>query len=116
MRLEPYYPEWVAIVAAGNHLQLGEYEQANAINAALFASEKDTAYTRLIPLAGMAVAAVFQGDIEGGREYIRKLLELKPNSNVKHFQHRLRYEKDKAFWGRYFDALRQAGLPENPPS
>ena len=115
MRLEPYYPEWVASVAAYGHLALGEYEQANAIYAAHFASKKDNSHTRFFALCGLAAIAVFQGDVKGGQKHITKLLQLKPNSNIKHLHSRIWYGKDKTFTARYLDAVRQAGLPENPP-
>ena len=115
MRLEPYYPEWVGTVAAWAHLQLGEYEQAKAIYTSHLALEKDNPHTRLFPLSNLAVIAVFEGNVESGREYIQKLLEIKPNSSVELIRRRSSYGKDKAFLNRSLDALRKAGLPEHPP-
>ncbi|MBT4490867.1 MAG: adenylate/guanylate cyclase domain-containing protein, partial [Rhodospirillaceae bacterium] len=58
MRLEPYYPEWVANYLAFGHLMIGQFEQAKPIYLAHMASEIDNPYTRISALTGLAVIAM----------------------------------------------------------
>ncbi len=114
MRLEPYYPDWVAGALAWGLVKLDAYEEAKAIFAAHVASDTKNPFTRGSALSGLAFIAMSQGEMERGREYIRNLRRFIPGIGVKRMQSGvfLGNDKDRDFGAKLLETLRQAGLPE----
>jgi adenylate cyclase len=116
MRFEPYFPPWVAFNLSFAYMHLGEFEEAKRIDEGLLASTnvKDVR-THPRVLGHLAAVAVFEGDLNKARDYANRLLKMKPNFNIAGYSRGYAFNKDQAFLARYYDALRKAGLPENPP-
>jgi len=116
MRYDPYYPTYAAYSLVFGLMHLGKHDEAKKIAEGLLAS-KDVADVRTHPAALrlLTAIAVFQDDLDMARGYANSLMELKPEFSISKFKRRVAYYKNKTFTTRYLDALRKAGLPENPP-
>ena len=111
MRLHPHYGEWVPVRLGFSLVAQEKYDEAQELFTAVIASGKSVRQ-RSQALEGMAVIAVFKGEMEKARDYIAQLLELNPQFSIQATQGRNGFMKDQAFLKRYLDALRQAGLPD----
>jgi len=111
MRLHPHYDEWVPVRLGFSLVAQEKYDEAEELFMAVIASGK-TIRQPVQALEGMAVIAVFKGEMEKARDYIAQLLELNPQFSIQATQGRNGFMKDQAFLKRYLDALRQAGLPD----
>ena len=111
MRLQPHYDEWVPVRLGFSLVAQEKYDEAQELFMAVIASGK-TIRQPVQALEGMAVIAVFKGEMEKARDYIAQLLELNPQFSIQATQGRNGFMKDQAFLKRYLDALRQAGLPD----
>jgi TolB-like protein/Tfp pilus assembly protein PilF len=115
MRLDPYYPNWYLIRLGMCYRMVGMYEESvAALEEGLERFRKggtapwDRAYLYLAATYSM------MGRLEKAREYVSKALEFNPKMSVDAWRKRLQY-KDQQHTDRILDALRKAGLPENPP-
>ena len=111
MRLHPHYDEWVPVRLAFSLVAQEKYDEAEELFTAVITSGKSVRQP-VQSLEGMAVIAVFKGEMEKARDYIVQLLELNPQFSITATKGRNGFMKDQAFLKRYLDALRQAGLPE----
>lgn len=111
MRLEPYYPDWVANVLSFCHLKLGQHNQAKAIFTTHAIAQTDNPYTRIAALAGLAFVAMTQGETLEAESCIRKILAQEPGLDASYILARLAWESDKAFVSHNVDTIRKAGLP-----
>ena len=116
MRLTPFHVDWVPLVLADSLVRLGQYDEAKAIYQGVLASPTKDVTLHPRSLRGLAAVSVFEGDIGRARGFAEKSLAFQPDRSVSEIRRALFYEKDQAFVKRYLDALRQAGLPEDPPS
>ena len=115
MRLDPYYPNWYLIRLGMCYRMVGMYEESvAALEEGLERFRKggtapwDRAYLYLAATYSM------MGRLEKAREYVSKALEFNPKMSVDAWRKRLQY-KDQQHTDCILDALRKAGLPENPP-
>jgi Tfp pilus assembly protein PilF len=111
MRLHPHYDEWVPVRLAFSLVAQEKYDEAEELFTAVITSGKSVRQP-VQSLEGMAVIAIFKGEMEKARDYIVQLLELNPQFSITATKGRNGFMKDQAFLKRYLDALRQAGLPE----
>jgi adenylate cyclase len=116
MRLEPDYPHWVASDLAAGLSMLGRLEEAKEVSLGILASDSEYAPSDRRALSGLASIAMKQGDQNKAKYYIEKLLEVSPNENVSMLKRRAYFLKDQKYVEGYISSLRQAGLPEQPPS
>ena len=112
MRYEPDYPHWFPTALALSLMMLGRYDEAKVIDNGLLASPTDDVRAHPIALQHLAVMAMIEGDQAGARQFIERLLAIRASVSIASAKRELYIIKDQAFVGRYLDALRQAGLPE----
>ena len=114
MRLDPYYPTAHLYMLGNSYCMAKEYENAIVIlEKAMERTEKAgnqhaNNYTSLIQ------ALVEFDQIGKAKQHAVELLKLNPNFSIKNWQKSLPY-KNPADQERHLDALRKAGLPEEPP-
>jgi hypothetical protein len=111
MRLEPYYPDWVANALAFGHLMLGQHDQAKAIFKSHVEARLDNPFTLIGAHGGLAFIAVNEGDLMAAKGHMTDLRKVHPEAGASWYRNRLSYLKDKAFIENYMMVLRQAGLP-----
>ncbi|MCZ6523512.1 MAG: adenylate/guanylate cyclase domain-containing protein [Alphaproteobacteria bacterium] len=112
MRYEPDYPHWFPTALALSLMMLGRYDEAKVIDNGLLASPTDDVRAHPIALQHLAVMAMIEGDQAGARQFIERLLAIRASASIASAKREIYIIKDQAFVGRYLDALRQAGLPE----
>ncbi len=114
MRLEPYSPDWVPFSLAYSLTMLDRYDEAKVI----FQSNVENANSTVAAWSTSALAAiaVWEGDNALAREYISGRLRENPELSMAVIKKANYAIRDQAFLSRYYEALRIAGVPENPPS
>ncbi|MBT4486079.1 MAG: hypothetical protein HOK30_25060 [Rhodospirillaceae bacterium] len=112
MRLQPYHPSWFPLMLGWAQLQLGENDAAGKMFDAVIASANVDGIVFRMALASRAVIAVFEGNMDLAHQYLEKVLEKHPSTNLYEANIRLYFMKDRDFAQRYIAALRQAGLQE----
>ncbi|MBT4085050.1 MAG: tetratricopeptide repeat protein [Alphaproteobacteria bacterium] len=112
MRLEPYYPSWVAAQAALVHLMLGQNDSARPILENIVVADNTDFFNRHAAMGRLAYIAQQSGDIASAKNWIGRLLKGMPNVSVAGTKQYYRSVRDQDFVTRYVDALRKAGLPE----
>lgn len=115
MRVEPDYAGWIPLSVQEYLVALERYDEAKIIANGVLASSNGDARFRLATLFILAVISVHEGDMETANEMVTEILNANPKANISDYQKRLYFVKDREFIERYLDALRTAGLPENPP-
>jgi adenylate cyclase len=111
MRLEPSYQPAYLVNLGDAYTMLGRSEEAiEAYEEYLERRSRG----RSAGYVGLAVNHMWLGHEDEARRYASQLLEEEPKFTVSAYKTRLRY-KDTAYVTRLLDALRKAGLPENPP-
>jgi adenylate cyclase len=115
MRYEPDYPHWVPYALVISQMMLGRYEEVKKSANDILTSETEDVRAHPGMLRMLAAIAVFEGDMTASHEYIKRLLELNPTANITPIKRRMNKYREQDFVTRYIDALRLAGLPENPP-
>jgi len=114
-RADPFRPKWVDIGAALNLVMLKNYDKAKKLATTVVASTPSTIIWHRAGLEILAVIAVFQDDVEAGSRYVSQVLEIFPKASITEQERRARGIRDLEFLENYSNALRKAGLPENPP-
>jgi adenylate cyclase len=110
MRLSPVYPAWYAAALGLAYMMNRDFPKAIAAHEQLIERKSllQFAYSRLA-----AIYAV-QDNEEKARAYAAELLKIKPDFTVSGWSKALIYQhQENLDWE--LDALRKAGLPENPP-
>jgi adenylate cyclase len=111
MRLEPTYQPWYLGSLGDAYTSAGKYEEAVEAYEQLLKRRPESASGHV----GLIVNHMWLDRQNEARSYASKLLESKPKFTLSSYRkRRLRY-KDAAYVERLLDALRRAGLPENPP-
>ena len=114
MRLDPYYPPSHLGILGSSYGMSGDYEKAIALlgkaqeRAKVEGSQRVNDHTRLIQ------ALVEFGQIERAKNEATEVLKLDPNFSLKNWQKSLFY-KNPSDLERTLNALRKAGLPDEPP-
>ncbi len=116
MRTEPYFPLWVAHSLGFSLIMLEEYSEAAAVSNAIIASPSDDIWIKNGARYHLIVIAMARSEFQKARELVKESQEAIPDVNVTWFGYAFRYLQDKEFLQSYLDALRLAGLPENPPN
>lgn len=113
MRTEPYHPDWIPSALSHGLTMMGQYEEANQIDLELAANSqtgvRHWAEQRLI------ATAVWEGDLELARKRAQDRLDHYPNESLARIRQFYFALKDTDFNNRFLDALRTAGIPEEPP-
>lgn len=105
-RVNPRYPGWYNFNAALAHFFLRDYDQA-----ILLAKAGISTYPKSLPPRRILVATLAEmGRLEEAREEARKLLEIRPDFRIS--THRNTPFLNPADQDRYFDAMKDGGLPE----
>jgi TolB-like protein/Flp pilus assembly protein TadD len=110
MRLNPRYPGWWLYQLGQGYRLSGQYDKA--IAALKEAVVRIPKLPR--PRLWLAIAYSQTGEIDKARDQVEKVLELRPKFSAKVYA-RVNPYKNPADLKRDLDALRKAGLPENPP-
>jgi TolB-like protein/cytochrome c-type biogenesis protein CcmH/NrfG len=110
MRLSPYYPAWMVGTLGLAYMMTGDYPKAIAANEQMIERKSllQFGYSRLA-----AIHAVLGND-EKAKVYAADLLNIKPDFNISNWSKVLIY-RDQEVLEWELNALRKAGLPENPP-
>lgn len=116
MRLQPFHAAWMPSALAFSHLMLGQHDEARKLLRTLADSPTPDQLARRNAIRSLAVLSVFEGDLAAARKHIEALRQIWPDANLAEEFTSRHYLSDRAFVARYLDALRQAGLPEKPPS
>jgi len=116
MRLDPLAGVWLPMNAGVAYSQTGDYNRANEIFSNVVANTPTELKFHHDSLAFLAAHAVFAGDQAKGRTYLAKLRAIKPDFSISELKKGSEAFKDKAYLGSIWAALRQAGMPDLPPS
>jgi TolB-like protein/predicted Zn-dependent protease len=110
MRLHPRYPDWYLYRIGVAYRMLGRYGEAEAALKEFY----DRNPTRnLMSVTALAATYSMMGRSEEARSLVDKALELDSNASLERVA-KMHYFRDPAHLERILDALRKAGLPENP--
>ena len=120
MLAEPYYPHWALLELAVAQMVLKRNDEAKEIAICILASETDYILAHRGSLGLLVAISVWEGDPASARQYLERLLKIQPNFSLALVKFQLRARKvpeGPAYNGvaSYIDALREAGVPENPP-
>jgi len=116
IRLDPIPQVWVAGGLAYAYFGAGLYEEALETFKQVLKRAKKGEYRLTSPLLGLAMTYAMLGQEEEAQAYIAKLLKIKPKYNIKLFaKKRVGLFKNQEDKNRWIDAVRKAGLPEEPP-
>ena len=119
IRLQPYHPKWMPNGLGKSLLAHGEYDEAEEVLSAIIQSDTKNVHERIKALTRLTVTSVFKEDFEKAKDYLKQLKKLAPNFSIATAKaNDLSRGKmaDQEFMQRYLDALRQLGIPEQPPS
>ena len=101
---------------AVNQAMLGRHGKAKELYEGVLSSHAGHPLVALSAPPGLAVISVIEGDLDGARKRIDDWSQNNPMANIAALRNQFSDTlKDQAFAERYLDALRHAGLPENPP-
>ena len=114
MRLEPNYPTPVAVDLSRALMKLGRLGEAKAIAQSILESEGN-AFQKIIVRYQLTAISVWENDLPGARQFMKEILRLHPNANLRESARFQAIDIDRDFVTRMLNALRRAGLPENPP-
>jgi len=116
MRLDPITQPWMPLMLAVNQAMLGRHGEAKELYEGVLSSHAGHPLVALSAPPGLAVISVIEGDLDGARKRIDDWSQNNPMANIAALRNQFSDTlKDQAFAKRYLDALRHAGLPENPP-
>ncbi len=115
MRLHPRYPQWMPLSRAFGLMMLGRNTEAAVIGEAILASPRKDSRAHRNSRLMLAAMAIFENRDADAGELIEKTLDADSHASVSLQKREIYFIKDRAFLNRFLDALRQAGLPENPP-
>ena len=113
MRAGPHYPHWVPLELSTGLMLLERYDEAKAINHGILASETDYAGAHAGALGLLAIIAMYEDDPASARQFVDRLLEIEPRYNLRLM--RFQIGSRKMGVESAIEALREAGVPENPP-
>lgn len=109
MRIDPLYPFYYNLGLGMAHGLLGEYEEAIAVFKGIIASKPNYLPVRI----RLAMIYGEMGRIDQAQAEVAEILRLNPQASIQGLAQRLPYV-DRALKERHLDALRMAGLPEQP--
>ena len=113
MRLTPIYPSWYLTVLGTSYRMKERFEEAIATyREALRAT--DEGFFAFAAFENLAFLYAELGDQEKARDYVARLLELRPNYSLEQLE-RETYYKNPADLQRFKAGLRRVGVPEHPP-
>ncbi len=98
-----------------NRKLVWRYEKARVIGEGVLESETDFAGAHVVAHMQLAATDIFDGDVSSAQHHAKRAIEILPQVSVSGTKSFLSYWKDKEFLERYVSALREAGIPENPP-
>jgi adenylate cyclase len=107
MRLNPHHESWYVSFLAWAYFHAQRYDEALAVL-------KQIAEPRAGTHRTFAAIYARMGRLQEARAHAAKVRELDPGFSVAQFSRSLPYA-EQADLDFYLDALREAGLPENPP-
>ncbi len=114
MRLSPYYPTWYLKYIAMSYCMSGEYEKALASLKKAIERAKAEGSQLVPPQIHLVHTYVGLGQIKEAKALADAVLTLDPNFSLKSWQKSLFYKNPEDL-DRHLNALRKAGLPDNPP-
>lgn len=92
-----------------------KFNEVKVISNAILASETDlTADARHVALALLTTIAVDEDDPERARQYVERLLEVRPGTNLDWTRNGLRFMKDQDWVDHLVETQKEAGMPEPP--
>lgn len=109
MRIDPLYPFYYPMGLGMSHGMLREHEEAIAVFKGIIASKPNYLPARI----RLAIIYGEMNRIDQARAEVAEILRLNPQASIQGLAQRLPY-LDPALKERYLDALRMAGLPEQP--
>jgi len=116
IRLDPIPPVWVTANLANAYFGAGLYEEALATFKQVLERAKKGEYRLRSPLLGLASTYAMLGKQEEAQAQIAKLLKVDPKYTIKRYaKGPVRLFKNQEDKNRWIDAVRKAGLPEEPP-
>jgi adenylate cyclase len=109
MRIDPLYPFYYNMGLGMSYGMLREHEEAIAVFKGIIASKPNYLPARI----RLAIVYGEMGWIDQARAEVAEILRLNPQANIQGLAQRLPYV-DPGLKEHYLDALRTAGLPEQP--
>ncbi len=110
MRRSPFYPPWYPAVLIRGYLMLGRYDELIPL-AETFLTRNSGSIAKRVR-TDLVFVYTELGRKEEARAQLAELLELHPDHGVGRVKATLTGFRDQPLWRRYFDVLRQAGMPE----
>jgi TolB-like protein/Flp pilus assembly protein TadD len=109
MRLSPYHPVWMDAAIGLPYMMTSRYDKAIQAYQTVLASNQ------LVLFSHERLAAIYalNGNVDMARVHAAKVLEIKPDFSVDAWSRVFKYKNQKDL-DRELDAMRKAGLPENP--
>ena len=114
MRLNPYYPEWYLGILAQSYRIAGRYDEAITTYKEFLDRSREGGGNTLLAHLGLAAIYVRLGREEEARAHAAKVLRIDPNFSLQ-WVRKATFFKDPAHLEEDLNALRKAGLPDNPP-
>ena len=114
IRLNPHYPSWYLQFLAMAYTMTGEHEKAIASYKELLNLRRNTRGNIITPLLGLAANCIILSREDEARAYAKEILEVDPNYSLERFQ-KVNLFKDPSHLKPFLEALRKAGMPEEPP-
>jgi len=110
LRLDPLPPQWYFRAMGAAYSWVGRYDEAFAFLKKAIQRAPDDLLTRI----ALTIAYIFAGQIEDARAQVAEVIKINPKYSIEQATRSLLF-KEKADRERFLNALRKAGLPENPP-
>jgi TolB-like protein/class 3 adenylate cyclase/Flp pilus assembly protein TadD len=114
MRLDPRYPAWYLFVLANDYLLLNRNQEAIEAWTRLLERAQKGEFPPLFAHLGLAAAYARLERKEDASAHAAEVLKINPKFSLEYYKKFDQY-KNKADFDRYLEALRKAGLPDNPP-
>ncbi len=111
MRTEPDYPQWIPMSLLTGLMMLESFDEAKEVANGLLASRIESAQAHSAAYRALAIMAYHEGNTDGARAYVGKVLELEPKQTVAGLRRAMNL-KDRAYVERDLKALAHSGMPE----
>ena len=115
MRLSPYYPALFLIPLSQSYFFTGQYEEGLAAARQLLERSQRGEINPMAAHSHMAINYIGLGQEDKAREHVEEMMKINPNNSLEGVRMRLAGFRDPAHSERFIAALREAGLPDNPP-